>query len=82
MTNKPEVESFHNRGLREAPYGFIYFTDGLRIGYSPGSRGTDPDGLFNPQQPYLIQKAGLELRQAHWSAAQKYVREVLKKDDA
>jgi hypothetical protein len=77
--SKVEVTEFHNRGTAEHPFGFIYFTDGMRIGYSPGARGTNEDGLFNCQQPYLLEKMGLELRAAHITAATKYVREHLKK---
>jgi hypothetical protein len=77
MTDKIEVDEFDNRGTEEHPFGFIYFNDGMRIGYSPGARGTNEDGLFNCQQPYLL--AHLDLRAAHITAATKYVREVLQR---
>jgi hypothetical protein len=75
MVDKIAVEGFRNRGTEEHPFGFIEFNDGMRIGYSPGARGTNEDGLFNCQQPYLL--AHLDLRAAHITAATKYVREVL-----
>lgn len=28
------VESWENRGDAETPYGFVYFTDGLRVPYT------------------------------------------------
>lgn len=79
-SKKVEVESFENRGTAEHPFGFIYFTDGMRIGYSPGAHGTNEDGLFNCKQSYLREKEGAELRAAHITAATKYVREHLKKE--
>lgn len=75
---KVEVTGFSNRGTKERPFGFIEFSDGMRIGYSPGSRGTNEDGLFNCQQTYLMEKQGLELRATHITAATRYVREYLK----
>jgi hypothetical protein len=76
---KVEVSGFDARGPLEDPkaFGFIEFNDGMRIGYSPGSRGTNEDGLFNCQQPYLIEKQGLELRAAHITAATQFVKDVL-----
>lgn len=79
MTTKIEVDGYDDRsGDPKVPFGFIDFTDGMRLGYSPGARGSNEDGLFNCNQPYSIQKRGLELRAAHVSAATKYVRETLK----
>lgn len=75
---KIEVTGFENRGTVEHPFGFIEFTDGLRIGYAPGADGPDRDGLFNPQQPFLAEKAGAEIRASHVTAARKFVREVLR----
>jgi hypothetical protein len=79
--NKIEVTEFDNRGTEDHSFGFLYFNDGMRIGYSPGSRGANEDGLFNCQQPYDIEKQGLELRAAHITAATKYVREHLRRND-
>lgn len=73
---KVEVTDFENRGTKEHPYGFINFDDGMRIGYSPGSNGTNEDGLFNCQQPDNMRHR--ELRAAHITAATKFVREHLK----
>lgn len=72
---KIEVTGFDNRGTRQHPHGFIEFSDGMRIGYAPGTRQADADGLFNCQQPHLLRDE--ELRAAHVTAARKYVREVL-----
>jgi hypothetical protein len=76
---KTEITDFINRGTEEHPFGFIEFTDGLRIGYAPGARGADEDGLFNAQQPFLAEKAGAEIRASHVTAAREYVRTVLRR---
>lgn len=79
MTTKIEVDGYDSRSPDfKVPFGYIYFTDGMRIGYSPGARQSVVDGLFICDQPYLIKKKGLELRAAHVSAARKYVCETLK----
>jgi hypothetical protein len=70
--DKPVVTGFNNRGTPDHPFGFIEFNDGMRIGYSPGARGTNPDGLFDPEQSYNLRD--LDLRAAHWTAATRWVR--------
>lgn len=82
MTTKLEVEGFRNRGTAERPYGFITFTDGMRIGYAPGTKGSNEIGLFNAKQPYLLEKEGAELRARHIALATEYVKNVLTKPEA
>lgn len=60
----------------EHPCGFINFTDGLRIGFAPGVRQADEDGLFNCNQPYLVGDRELDAR--HVTLAREFVRTILK----
>jgi hypothetical protein len=76
-TAKLEVDYFENQDTKEVPFGFIYFTDGMRIGYSPGAEGTNEIGLFNAKQPYLLEKEGAELRARHIALATEFVKNVL-----
>jgi hypothetical protein len=43
---KLKITSFENRGSMEVPYGWLYFNDGTRMGYHPGGRQADADGLY------------------------------------
>lgn len=45
---KLEVTHYDNRGDdEEAPYGYVYFSDGVRLGFAPGTSGlSNPLGLF------------------------------------
>jgi hypothetical protein len=74
MTETAEitVDGFYNRGSDEHPYGYIDFTDGLRIGFAPGTRDANEWGLFIPdEQPYICR--GRELTPQHVFAARAYV---------
>jgi hypothetical protein len=31
-----KVDGIDNRGTNEVPYGFVYFTDGLRVNFAKG----------------------------------------------
>lgn len=75
--SKIEVDGFADRS-GDLEYGFIEFKDGTRIGYAPGTRQADQDGLFEAQQPYLVAKEGREPKQAHYTAARKYVQEKIR----
>jgi hypothetical protein len=75
-TTKLKVDGFDSRMGGET--GYIDFSDGTRIGYAPGTRQANVDGLFHCQQPYNTQKAGLEPGPRHWLLASAYVRETLK----
>jgi hypothetical protein len=66
-----KIIGFSNRGTEECPFGYIDFTDGLRIGYAPDAEGVDEYGLFNPNQPYAVQPR--ELSPQHIKAAQEWV---------
>jgi hypothetical protein len=46
-----KVTGVDNRGDDKHPFGYIYFSDGSRIGWAPGARGnvTGPYGLFIPE---------------------------------
>lgn len=71
------VEGFDSRGTLDAPFGYIEFSDGLRIGYAPGTRQANEDGLFDAEQPYLAQKEGREPGPRHWLLATAWVRDEL-----
>lgn len=49
---KLEIESWEDRSGQPEPnsnsFGFVYFSDGSRVGYAPGADGVGPDGLFQP----------------------------------
>jgi hypothetical protein len=67
-----QVESFNSRSNDNVhPFGYLYFTDGLRIGYAPLTDGVDEWGLFIPDQPYLLR--GEELTERHVKAARTWV---------
>lgn len=59
----------------ETPCGYINFTDGLRIGYTPGIREANEYGLFAPAQPYAVRHR--DLTPKHFAVATDYVRETL-----
>lgn len=40
MANILRAESADNRGTEDVPYGFVYFTDGMRVAYT-GNRNAD-----------------------------------------
>lgn len=41
------VQSLDNRGTDECPFGYVYFTDGVRLSFAPGTSGLgNPLGLF------------------------------------
>jgi hypothetical protein len=68
------VDGFYNRGSDDHPYGYIDFTDGLRIGFAPETRDANGWGLFIPdQQPYPYNVQGQELTQQHVYAARAFV---------
>ncbi len=70
-----EVTGFENRGTAEHPFGFIEFSDGMRIGYAPGTRQANEDGLFNADQAYLLRDK--EISGLHVRLATAWVREHL-----
>jgi len=74
--NELKIDGFDSRGTAEYPFGYIDFTDGTRIGYAPGTRGADVDGLFAAQQPYLTQRTGREPGAAHYTLAREWARKV------
>lgn len=74
--SKPEILGFDNRGDSEKPYGFIVFTDDLRIGYAPGTRDADEDGLFDAQQPYAIAITPRRPSPRHYTVARDWAQEL------
>jgi hypothetical protein len=43
----PEIEYHENNGTTEEPDGYLYFTDGARLIFEPGTSGMgNPFGLF------------------------------------
>lgn len=68
-----KVAAFNNRGTKETPFGFIEFTDGMRIGYAPSADGPNKDGLFEPEQAYALR--GVDLTTRHWAVATAWVRQ-------
>lgn len=75
--SKIEVTGFDDR-IGDLSAGFIEFNDGMRIGYAPGTIGPNEDGLFDPEQPYLLR--GKEMSPQHWLIATEWARKHLKKD--
>lgn len=75
-TPKPEIFGFYNRGTSENPFGFIVFTDDLRIGYAPGTIGADEDGLFDAQQPYAIAITPRRPSPRHYTVARDWAQEL------
>lgn len=69
-----EIDGFVNQGYPDHPFGFLYFTDGTRIGYAPGTRDSDEDGLFDIRQPYLTDREGLMPQSQHWELARSWSR--------
>lgn len=74
--SKPEILGFYNRGDSENPFGFIVFTDDLRIGYAPGAIGADGDGLFGAQQPYAIAITSRRPSPRHYTVARDWAQEL------
>lgn len=74
-----KISEFDNRnpdGKPDEAFGYLCFSDGLRIGYAPGARGVDDWGLFIPEQPYKSRH--LELAPHHITAARAFVDELRK----
>lgn len=66
---RPTIESHENRGDAEYPFGFVYFTDGSRLSFAPGTSGLgNPLGLF-PSKGWAPEK----VRKAHYEAAAVYL---------
>ncbi len=64
------IESHDNRGTEGAPYGYVYFTDGVRLSFAPGTSGlSNPLGLFPS-------KGWGSPRTAHYEVAAEYLRKV------
>ena len=41
------IEGHDNRGTADCPFGYVYFTDGSRLSFAPGTSGLgNPLGLF------------------------------------
>lgn len=74
---KIEVDGYDSRGGAEQPFGYIDFTDGMRIGYAPDTDVDDvrEDGLFICRQAYAM--GGKELTERHIRVAAAYVKETL-----
>lgn len=47
--NAPTVEGVDNRGDAEVPYGYVYFSDGVRVGFGDTRDGMGAFGLFGGQ---------------------------------
>jgi len=71
---KPEIDGFDNRGSATHPFGFIVFTDGLRVGYAPNTDGSDEDGLFDAQQPYSLAIRNKRVTPTHNSVARTWAK--------
>lgn len=74
MTNKNPfntVESHDNRGTEEHPFGYVYFVDGNRLGYAPGSRGTT--GEFG-----LFEGSWGRVGPGYFASAEEYLKKALK----
>lgn len=46
MANDVSVTGADNRGTPDVPYGFVYFTDGARLGFGDARDGLGKFGLF------------------------------------
>lgn len=46
MTDRLFVTSADNRGTSDVPYGFVYFSDGSRVGFGDFPKGIGRYGLF------------------------------------
>lgn len=69
MSNPPVVESHDQRGTADAPYGYVYFKDGTRLSYAPGTSGlSNPLGLF-PSKGWKPET----VRTTHYKAATDYL---------
>jgi len=77
MTGKLKVAGFDDRSGGTLEHGYIDFTDGLRIGYAPGTRQADELGLFDADQPYLEAQKGKEPGPRHWLLASEWARTYL-----
>jgi hypothetical protein len=75
-TNKVTIDGFDNRGTLEYPFGFIVFTDGLRVGYAPNTRGADEDGLFDAHQPYTVRLTPRRPSPTHYAVARTWAKEL------
>jgi hypothetical protein len=71
MSGRIEISGFENFGEEGFPCGYITFTDGMRIGYGPGTRQANKDGLFEPNQAFAMRNRSLS--PSHWLIAQKWV---------
>jgi hypothetical protein len=65
---KIEVSGFDNRGDNEFPFGFVYFTDGSRVGFAVTALTPDRCLLWNEQGGYWT-KSGLQ----HLNAARAHL---------
>lgn len=78
--SKTKVTEFVNRGSESEPHGYIYFSDGLRIAYAPGTQGADYDGLLElDQSPSLF---AASLTPGHRAIASAWVRANLSQPTA
>lgn len=59
----PKIESVENRaGVNDRPYGFVYFIDGSRVGYSNNrlwSRRTQSDAWGEITEAHMVLASGI-----------------------
>lgn len=68
-----KIDGFYNRsGDDSNPFGYIDFTDGMRVAYAPGARGTDHWGLSEvTEQAFLMRSQALT--QGHVDVARSWI---------
>lgn len=63
------IEGHDNRGTEDAPYGYVYFNNGVRLSFAPRTSGlSNPLGLFPS-------KGWGRPTKAHFEAATAYLTE-------
>lgn len=77
MTNQdsstPVVEGVDNRGDENVPYGYVYFSDGVRVGFGDTRDGMGAFGLFGGQAGWPVPKT------THFTLATKALNEMFPK---
>lgn len=77
MSDTLTVTGFGNRGSEEYPFGYIDFSDEMRIAYAPGAEGVDEWGLaLSTEQAFLMRHR--ELTPRHLKVARDFVTEHLR----
>lgn len=61
-----KITHHDNRGSEDAPFGYVYFTDGTRLAFAPHTSGlSNPLGLFPSKGWGPVNKAHYEVATAY-----------------